>query len=375
MGGMGITDTRLHAVAAGEAGLLTRSDVLSGGDTDHHARRRVADCTWQRLQRGVYLTGSAPPTWWQRLRGATKAAGPRAVASHRAAALVWGLDGFRSAPLEVLVPITCGPLPADVIVHRTRRLDPRDVTVHNGQPVTVVERTILDLCRDRSWKACEVALESAIRKGLTTHTKLRRFLEEGSRQGRKGVRKLRTLLQQRDGQRAAGSAAEVAFLRLVRQAGLPVPKRQHRIALGRGEVATVDFAWPAAKFAVEVDGFDAHGGREAFYRDRARDNAVRDRGWGLRRVTLDDIRHRPAPLIAALRRKLCGVAARYAPELRTPRDLEGWTRGGSDSALGKWGGQGASPRPPASSRRASSNSGSSEYDASSIPAPMSPNAA
>lgn len=372
---MGNIDIRLHEVAAARAGLLARRDLLDTGGTDHHARRRVGDRCWQRLQRGVYLTGSAPPSWWQRLRAATLAAGPRSVASHRAAACIWGLDGFRTAPLEVLVPITCGPLPSDVIVHRTRRYEPRDVTVHNGQPVTTVERTILDLCRDRSWKTVEVALESAIRKGLTTHTKLRRFLEEGPRQGRKGVRKLRAILVEREGQRAAGSAAEVAFLRLVRRAGLPKPQRQHRIDLGHGAVATVDFAWPDARLAVEVDGFDAHGGRDAFYRDRARENYIRDQGWRLRRVTVDDIRRRPTTLAAALRREVCGVAPGYAPEPRTPRDLEGWTRGGSESALGKWGGQGASPSPPASSRRASSSSGSSECATSSIPAPTSPRAA
>ncbi|HEX9968742.1 MAG TPA: DUF559 domain-containing protein, partial [Acidimicrobiales bacterium] len=112
-----------------------------------------------------------------------------------------------------------------------------------------------------------------------------------------------------EGQRSAGSAAEVAFLRLVRQAGLPRPKRQFAIPLGRSEVATVDFAWPQARFVVEVDGFDAHGGRQAFYRDRARDNAIRDQGWGLRRVTPEDIRERPEATIAALKREVCGYFA------------------------------------------------------------------
>ena len=314
---MGNSDSSLDPIAADQAGLLSRSDVRDNGGTDHVSRRRVVNTNWQRLHPGVYLTGSARPTWAQQLLAATLAAGPKAVASHRAAALVWGLDGFRFAPLELLVPITCGPVPSEVIVHRTRRLDPRDVTVFDGQPVTVVERTLLDLARDRSWRTVEVALESAIRKGLTTETKVRTFLEEGARRGRKGVRKLRTLLDQRAGQRAAGSAAEVAFLRLVRRAGLPEPERQYRIPLGLGDVATVDFAWPRHRFVVEVDGFEAHDGREAFYRDRARDNAIRDGDWGLRRVTSDDIRHRPTELVDALTRELCGSLARDAPRIRT----------------------------------------------------------
>lgn len=303
---MGNADRTLDEIGRDQAGLLTRADVLGAGVTDRLTGRRVGDRVWQPLYPGVYLTGSATPTWRQRLLAATMAAGDSAVASHRAAALVWGLDGFRTAPLEVTVPITCGPLPADVIVHRTRRLDPRDHTVYDGQPVTVVERTLLDLARERSWRTVEVALESAIRLGHTSDVKVRRFLEEGSRRGRKGVRKLRAVLDERAGQRTTGSALEVSFLRLVRRAGLPKPVRQHPISLGRDEVAVVDFAWPGRLFAVEVDGFDAHGGREAFYRDRARDNAIRDLGWGLRRVTADDIRARPNELIAALRAQLCG---------------------------------------------------------------------
>jgi very-short-patch-repair endonuclease len=317
---MGTTDRNLDAIAKPQKGLLERANVIEVGGSDHVARRRVRDRSWQRLQRGVYLTGSAPATWRQQLRAATLAAGPPAAASHRAAASVWGLDGFATAPLELTVPITCGPLPANVIVHRTRRFDPRDVTVLDGQPVTVVERTILDLCRDRSWRTVEVALESAVRHGLTTQTKMRRFLDESSRQGRKGVRKMRALLDEREGQRAAGSAAEVAFLRLVRRAGLPRPERQYRIDLGQGEVVTVDFAWPRHRFAVEVDGFGPHGSREAFYRDRARGNAIQDRGWGLRRVTPHDVRHRAEAVVAAIQREVCGVAAHDAPKLRTLRD-------------------------------------------------------
>ena len=43
------------------------------------------------------------------LTGEVDAAGVgRAVASHRAAAKVWSLDGVKAAPIELTVPFTCG---------------------------------------------------------------------------------------------------------------------------------------------------------------------------------------------------------------------------------------------------------------------------
>ena len=43
---------------------------------------------------GVYVVTGSPTAWFQRLKAATLAAGEHAVASHRAAARLHGLDGF-----------------------------------------------------------------------------------------------------------------------------------------------------------------------------------------------------------------------------------------------------------------------------------------
>jgi very-short-patch-repair endonuclease len=51
-------------------------------------------------------------------------------------------------------------------------------------------------------------------------------------------------------------------------ANLPTPVTQYRVA---GYPA--DFAWPAQRLIVEVDGYQFHGHRAAFERDRKRDQA------------------------------------------------------------------------------------------------------
>ena len=46
----------------------------------------------------------APATWHQRLMAACLVGGPGAVASHRSAGALWGLDGLAPGPIEVTVP-------------------------------------------------------------------------------------------------------------------------------------------------------------------------------------------------------------------------------------------------------------------------------
>jgi very-short-patch-repair endonuclease len=85
---------------------------------------------------------------------------------------------------------------------------------------------------------------------------------------------------------AAGDAAptrselERAMLRLIDDAGLPRPSVNRR--LGR---YTVDFLWEQEKVVVETDGWAAHGHRQAFERDRARDADLQARGYIVVRFT------------------------------------------------------------------------------------------
>src|SRR5438270_711211 len=116
------------------------------GATREFIQTRLDRGAWRLVYPGVYVVGGAPDTPHQRLVAACLAAGPDAVASHRAAGWVWRYDGFEHpGPLEITFVEGRGPLRQGVILHRTRRLDPADGTVHNGIPVTTRERTLIDL--------------------------------------------------------------------------------------------------------------------------------------------------------------------------------------------------------------------------------------
>jgi very-short-patch-repair endonuclease len=71
----------------------------------------------------------------------------------------------------------------------------------------------------------------------------------------------------------------------------------------------VDFAFPEARVAVEVDGWGSHGDRAAFESDRARDLALASRGWLVVRLTWWAVTRQPARVFAQLRQVLDRRAA------------------------------------------------------------------
>ena len=62
----------------------------------------------------------------------------------------------------------------------------------------------------------------------------------------------------------------------------------------------MDFAYPQRRLAVELDGFESHGQRDAFDRDRARQNQLVLLGWTVLRFTWADVTERPETVAAAL---------------------------------------------------------------------------
>jgi very-short-patch-repair endonuclease len=56
----------------------------------------------------------------------------------------------------------------------------------------------------------------------------------------------------------------------------------------------LDFAWTDLWFAVECEGFEIHGNRLAWKRDRRRVAALERAGWRIMVVTWDDVTRHPA---------------------------------------------------------------------------------
>src|SRR5256885_656310 len=77
---------------------------------------------------------------------------------------------------------------------------------------------------------------------------------------------------------------ERRFLRLCTRHGLPKPEVNVRV--GPYEV---DFLWRSQRLIVETDGYETHGGRAAFQRDKTRDARLRVMGYSVQRFAFQHI--------------------------------------------------------------------------------------
>lgn len=297
-------DGRIAVLAKAQYGLISHKQAQEAGLSKSAIHRRRSTGEWMAVVPGVYRLASAPITWHQRLLAACLRLGPTAVASHRAAAALLQLDGFKEEIVEISTRKRVRSL-ADSVIHFAGSLPPHDVGSLDGVPVTAPARTLLDLGAVASKDVVELALEDALRKGLTTLARLRWELRQAGGKGRRGARVLRELLADRPpGTRTTDSALEVELFRLIKKAGLPLPIRQFVVTNGGAFVARPDFVYPQALLAIEADSYQHHSGRPNWDKDHTRHNKLTVLGWRVLRVTWEDLRERPETIIAAIKQAL-----------------------------------------------------------------------
>ena len=221
-----------------------------------------------------------------------------AALSHWSAAAVLGL--WTPAPSVVDVTVDDAPAAVNpgVRVHRSRILERRDVWIRQGLPVTSPARTLLDLAVVATARQLELAFDRALAERTLKLAYVREMLARAG--GHRGRARLAALLTRESGaSTTTESNNEERMLGLIRQAGIPDP--QANVPFQEWKL---DFYWPAARFAVEVDSYRFHGSRYRFARDRRKDNALRRDHIEVMRVIADEITQRSHALIADITREL-----------------------------------------------------------------------
>ena len=267
--------SRQHAVVA-------RWQLLKAGLEEWEVDNLLKAERLVRVQRGVYAVGHRPVGVRSREMALVLVAGVRALGWQSALAL-WGMSRPWHGPVHVLGAHSRRG--AGFVIHRTRDLQPGDVTVHWGIPVTTPLRTLLDLSRTLSLDALDAALAEALVRRLVTFEDL-----EPRARG-----KLRQLIQTAAPTR---SRLERRFRALLREHGLPQPTSN-----GFVEGIEVDLHWPEHQLIVEIDGYGTHDHRRAFETDRIRDQRLLVAGWPVARVTdwqMTELRAETAARFAAL---------------------------------------------------------------------------
>lgn len=301
---MGKADELLLGLAKQRYGVVAIRQALKLGVTREQLEHRRRRGGWQRVLPDVLRAPWAADTFEARSAAASLWAGPDALVSHAAAGRLWKLDGVRTDTVHVSAPYRLFPPRSWVITHEARAFPCGLRRLRGGVPVTSPARTLVDLAADPGVDL-EALVEQAVRARLTTARELESALEAVQPRGRAGSARLRRLLRERhpDADRL-GSELERCVLSAVRGGRLPSPACQFGVELPGYRLATVDFAWPAQRVAVEADSYTFHSGRRAWARDLERHNALTAAGWRTLRVTWSEVHDAPLRVVARLQELL-----------------------------------------------------------------------
>lgn len=279
--------------------MVSRGKAMELGATGHIVRRRLQLGRWTELQPGVYYLNVTPATWRTDVLASVLNTGLDAVASHRSAAIIHGLEGIYGRTVDVTVPYDNRPEPPGAVLHRTRR--PTDAVTMDAIPVTDVARTVLDLAAMMPDRVLERVLASALRKKLITVDDMDSKIAGRGGRGVGGTRRARRVLKVVAAD-VSGSIAEVDMSRLIRSAAVPPPVPQLKIPLRDGANAYPDFAWADRKRIVEVDGLESHSNQRQLAHDLHRQNQLLELGWEMRRWPAQVVMREPQRVVEELAR-------------------------------------------------------------------------
>ena len=285
-------DTLIARLAAGQHGLVKLAQLRGLGLDPRAISKRVKDGRLHRVYRAVFAVGHPALAREAEWLAAALASGAGAAVGARSAVELLGLARKRVAHVEVVVPRKRRPQ-GSIRLLVSRTLEPRDIVIRRGIPVTHVARTLVDLTDTYTpHQLANVIYEAAFWK---------RFDEAATRAAmlRANGRPNLGVLGQALALNAAGSAGtrsdlEDAFLAVVHSAGLPEPL-VNTLTLD----VEPDFRWPEYRLVVEVDG-PGHLRERAKRNDARCERILRAAGYDVLRFTDVDVEQRPGRIVQVL---------------------------------------------------------------------------
>jgi hypothetical protein len=212
-------------------------------------------------------------------------------------------------PIELTVPFGRRLKAPGLVVHQSRKLEPKDRRVIDRIAVMSLARTLVDVSFSLDERRLSIALDS----GLARH----RFIDVGflrreyrrlATRGREVSPALGRLIEARAPNAVhLDSALERRFSALVKGSKLPKPVAHHEVADG-GRRVEVDFAYPDARLAIELQGASVHLQKRVWERDALRQSVLAAAGWRLVPVTSAQLDASEADVVERIARAL-----RYPP--------------------------------------------------------------
>jgi very-short-patch-repair endonuclease len=214
---------------------------------------------------------------------------------------------------HVLITHGRSPEMPGIVVHRCRRIDPVDIVQRpDGIRLTSPPRTLFDSADMIGVEATTSVLEQLLNEQWLTFGTVSDTVQRLYHPNRPGSTTMLAVIRSRPSWRAAlQSDLEVRVLEEMSRQRLPQPVTQFAMRLPGGRDIKIDFAWPNARLAVEVDHPTWHDGAVDSHADKGRDRKLATIGWTSARITSIDIsgglRDAVADIGGILAR--CGLAA------------------------------------------------------------------
>lgn len=310
---------RAAQIATAQGGPISRKQLLELGVTGHAIGHWLRRGLLHSYFRGVYLLGHEAITLKGHMMAPVLAYAPDGVLSCQSGGHWWGFHRTSRALVDVTVPGRSKRKQEGIDLHLVRSLDPRDVTEHEGVPITTVSRTLLDLAEVLPHRRLKRAVEEADRLRLFDGIAMEELLARSP--GRRGLKPLRSLLADFSYDPLSRSEFEALFFDFCVDYGLPLPTMNAPIL-----EYTVDAHWPGTNLIVELDSRAFHLNAKAFEDDRLRDAELMLSGYRVVRVTYNQLTRQPRALAERLSRLLAdprlslpsphSVAPPPAPALR-----------------------------------------------------------
>ena len=212
----------------------------------------------QREHRGVYVVRGSPHSWLRDVMVRVLAAGPGAAASHRTAAALLGLPGFRRDRIEVVRVWKRGRQTHPLWLHESTYLPEHYVTVIEGIPCVRLDRTLFDLCAVLWDQRALRTLKTALSRKLTTYGRLEKCFFETARRGRKGSALMRAFLDNYDEKAVTESELEDMVETVLHEANITGFRRQVNIGNDEKFIGRRDWVHETAPVAIEAHSAEFH---------------------------------------------------------------------------------------------------------------------
>ena len=294
----------LEDLAETQFGVVSRSQALALGLSEDMIDNRVKSGRLRLLHPCTYAIAGSPSSWYRDVIAACLWSG--GAASHRAAGRLWELPNCDEDVIEIVTSDLQVVPRSGIRVHHTQRLTEEQRTTIDSIPVTSVERTLLDLGAVFRRDRVAIAVDDALRRGLTTLGDLDYCLFRTARRGRRGCAVLRDVVRRRDAvKERPHSPLESLIFELLSRSSLPLPQPQYEIKDAAGTfVARVDFAFPEFKLVIEGHSRKWHLADEAAFRDARRHNELTSLGYRVLYVTWADVVNQPEATLLRVERAL-----------------------------------------------------------------------